>query len=145
MDRKITFAPAYDKRDPDPTKNYGIHGVEMRWILHGDEGAIQFIVYTGWHLPSVQAELDQKLDSRFPHLSCHPSGADVGYHSPKPRHEWQDAPRDNCHILDGPCYYDGSSLHAVDVLNILVEHGDEAVWAHLEKYYQDIFGGHDAN
>ena len=46
MHRRIEFAPAYDKRHPDPQKNYGIHGVEMRWLLEGPRGVIQFLVYT---------------------------------------------------------------------------------------------------
>lgn len=24
------FTPAYDKRDPDPKKNFGVHGVSLR-------------------------------------------------------------------------------------------------------------------
>jgi hypothetical protein len=83
MERIVEFNPAYDKRDSDPSKNYGIHGVNLRMILKGTKGAIQFVVYTNWHLPHVQAELDRRHD----HILCHPMPADLGYHSPTPRYE----------------------------------------------------------
>lgn len=57
LERITVFDPAFDKRDPDPKKNYGIHGVELRMVLKGPEGAVQFIVFTGWMLPKVQREL----------------------------------------------------------------------------------------
>jgi hypothetical protein len=59
--KEITFSPAFDKRDPDPQKNYGVHGVEMRWLLHGPDGVVQFLVFTGWNLPHVTKEMDERL------------------------------------------------------------------------------------
>lgn len=145
MNRRIEFAPAYDKRHPDPQKDYGIHGVEMRWLLEGPRGVIQFVVYTNWHLPGVQRELDLKslrtsliaLQARY-----HPMPADIGYHSPMPIREWQKEPTfQSCEYLGGkPCYYDGSSLGARDFFELLVEEGHEAVWQKMEEYYQRTFG-----
>jgi hypothetical protein len=41
-----------------------------------------------------------------------------------------------CEYLNGdPCFYDGSSLNAVQYFDILVEKGDEALWLKLEEYY----------
>lgn len=65
--RIIEVIPAYDKRDLDPAKNYGVHGVELRMLLQGSEGAVQFVVYTNRQLEHVQREfvsrlnLDQKI------------------------------------------------------------------------------------
>jgi len=42
-----------------------------------------------------------------------------------------------CPILKAPCYYDGSSLGAQKVFDILVEKGDEGVWEYMEKYYEN--------
>ena len=64
MEKTITFEPAYDKRDPDPSKNHGIHGAELRFILKGTEGAVQFVLSTNWQLPHVRAEQDTKILQR---------------------------------------------------------------------------------
>lgn len=145
LNRKIVFAPAWDKRSNDPHKNYGIHSAEMRWFVFNDKGAVQFIVYTNWHLPHVQAELDNKPKSdKFPHLLCHPQPADVGYHSPVPQYDGQTAASSNCEFLGGkPCYYDGSGLQAIDIFNTLVAEGSEAVWKELERRHEDLFGKED--
>ena len=136
----MEFTPAYDKRDPDPKKDYGIHGVNLRFVLKGSKGAVQFLLFTGWHLPHVREE----LEGRDPILS-QPIPADVGYHSPIPLHEWQIEPDfESCDYLDGkPCYYDGSGLAADDAFNALTENGDEGVWQYLRRYYQAIFNGGD--
>ena len=139
MKREIIFRPAFDKRSSDPKKNYGIHGVEMAWYLTGAAGVIQFVVYTAWHLPHVQAELDAKpIESRFPHLLHKPMPADIGYHSYIPRYEGQTLMTEECPLLDGaPCYYDGSGLNAEKGFVILCEKGSEGVWLWMEEWYQD--------
>lgn len=131
MERIVKFTPAFDRRDPDPSKNYGIHGVEMAMALKGDLGAVQFVLYTNWHLPHVRPTLSD--------LS--PLPADLGYHSPRPRYEGQQAVTEECRYVGGVCYYGGSSLRARDVFELLVREGDEAVWQLLESYYHEWLGG----
>lgn len=140
--KEIHFAPAYDKRHIDPEKNYGIHGVTLTFYLRGEKGVVQFVIYTNWHLPHVQEELDNKSDSQFPHLFCHPMGADVGYHSPVSLSEHNTKPlTGNCPVLGGvPCFYDGSGLWGVAVLERLITEGEDAVWEELEKAYSRWFG-----
>ena len=58
--KEIKFEAAYDKRDVDPKKNYGIHGVDLTFILKNEQGAVVFKLFTGWHLPHVQKELENK-------------------------------------------------------------------------------------
>ena len=135
LERKLEITPAYDKRSMEPGKDYGVHGVEMRWYVVGPAGAIQFVLYTNWHLKHVQDEQDARLDRRFPHLSCHPMPADIGYHSHVPHYEGHTPMSKECHILKGPCYYDGSGLQADDFYRILVEHGGDVLWEALEKRY----------
>lgn len=60
MKRIKEFSKAYDRRDPDPEKNYGIHGIDMRMVLIGDKGAVGFVLYTNRHLKHVQQELVDK-------------------------------------------------------------------------------------
>jgi len=136
MNREITFRPAWDKRNNDPKKNYGIHGADMIFILKGELGAIQFVVYTGWHLPHVADEYKYK-GSKI----SEPLAADVGYHSPKPMYEGQQQMQAKCEHLNGkPCYYDGSGLHAEKVFDMLIQQGSDAVWTYLESYYMECFG-----
>jgi len=132
MEKLVQFNPAYDKRDPDPTKNYGIHGVNIRMVLKGERGAVQFLIFTSWQLPEVQRSLRKQGE---------PMAADFGYHSPVPMCENQHAITEECEYLDGkPCYYDGSSLYAEKVFERLLREGDEAVWKELEEYYIEKFG-----
>lgn len=143
FEKRIEFKPAFDKRHDDPKKNYGIHGVDLAFYLLGEKGAIQFIVYTSWHLPHVQDELDSKpIDSRFPFLSHKPMAADLGYHSHKPMYEGQEHIMEDCPLLGwGKCYYDGSGLNAEKVFKVLTEEGSDGVWKYLENYYNETFEG----
>lgn len=140
MERIIEIIPAFDKRYTTPGKNYGVHGVDMRFVLKGNEGAVQFVLYTNWHLPHVEKELDSRTDIGFPHLSCHPQPADLGYHSPRPVYEGHKVVNDKCPYIDGrPCYYDGSGLNAEEVYKVMVEKGGDAMWKELKDYYDRTF------
>jgi hypothetical protein len=134
--REVEITAAYDKRDPNPAKNYGIHGVELRFVLRGPAGAVQFLLYTNWMLPHVEKDLDSKHGS---HSLCHPLPADLGYHSLRPMYESQEA-QPGCPYLDGkPCYYDGSGLNAKRVYDVMVAEGGDAMWKELEAYYAATF------
>lgn len=136
LERIVEFTPAFDKRHRDPSKNYGIHGVELRMVLKGEAGAVQFVLYTNWQLPHVTRELDAKRGS---HTLCHPMPADLGYHSPSPRWDDQTAQPD-CPYLDGkPCYYDGSGLNAERIYGVLLREGSDGVWRELREYYDELF------
>jgi hypothetical protein len=142
VERIVTFEPAYDKRDPNPSKNYGIHGVNLRFVLKSDKGAVQFVIYTNWMLPHVTQELLRKANSKLSiEMNFLPMPADRGYHSPIPRYEGQNIVSESCEYLNGkPCYYDGSGLAAEDIYKRLVAEGDSAVWEELEAYYEQTFG-----
>ncbi len=136
MKQIIELTPAFDKRHSDPSKNYGIHGVDLRMILQGKLGAVQFVLYTNWQLPHVTAE----QNNRKGHLFCQPLPADLGYHAPTPQHEGQPS-QPNCPYLDGqPCYYDGSGLQAEAVYQTLLTEGSEGVWNVLKQKYKSLFG-----
>jgi len=141
MKKTITFSPAFDKRNSNPSKNYGIHGVEIRFVLKAELGAVQFVLATNWQLPHVQKEFDAKQpDSRFPYMFHSPMPHDIGYHSYKPMYEGQEQISDSCEYLDGkPCYYGGSALNAERYFDILKAEGDEGLWKALEQYYKDVF------
>jgi hypothetical protein len=133
--RTVRFEPAWDRRNSIPRKNYGVHGVEITFYLRGPEGVIQFKLYSGWHLPHVLEE----WKSKGVPLPC-PMAVDLGYHSPAPMYEGHTLITEKCEILDGkPCYYDGSSLAAEKIFNILLTEGDEAVWQAMEESYRQTF------
>ncbi len=135
LERIVQLHPAYDRRDPDPNRNYGIHGVDLRMIVKGKNGATQFVLYTGWHLPHVQEELKRK-----DRILSEPLPADVGYHSLTPRYEGHTAMGGTCDILGTTCYYDGSGLQAKEVFKRLLCEGDTGVWDELETRYKELFG-----
>jgi hypothetical protein len=129
--REIAMSPAYDKRHPDPNKNYGIGSVTVTFILKGERGAVQFKLGSGWFLP----------ESQKPGISDdYPMAWDKGYHSYIPRYDGQTPITDSCHVLDGkPCYYDGSTLNAEPLLDVLLREGSEGIWRELEQYYKETF------
>lgn len=115
FEKTIEFRPAYDKRDPNPLKNYGIHGVDMCWYLKGPKGVIQFVVFNVFHKPTP-AYLD--------------------YHSYIPMYEGQTSA--DCHLVD-KCFYGGSSLQVHSIFTILLEKGSDGVWAALEERYNQLW------
>lgn len=138
FERIIQFDPAYDKRHKNPSKNYGIHGVTLRFVLKGEKGAINFVVFTNWMLPHIEKEYENKgLKPGVEYRISRPMPADLGYHSHVPQYEGQTI-MDDCPWLDGkPCYYDGSTLHAETIFKVLVEEGGDALWEQLEKEYNE--------
>lgn len=142
--RTITFSPAFDRRDPDPSKNYGIHGVNMSWFVEKDNREIQFVVFTSWHLPHVAKERRENLVDdalRWPNIKCffEPFPNDIGYHSPEPMYEGQMLMDEDCGFTGGVCYYDGSSLNADVYFDLLVAEGGEALWRALEEEWSRRF------
>ena len=128
--REITFEPGYDHRDDPDAKQrqHGCHGMNLRFVLHGEHGSVQFLLYTGW-LPG------QSSFAAGPALS--PMGADVGYHWDEPRYEGQDW--HSCAMRPaGRCYYDGSGLQADELFQKFTREGDAVVWRTLEERYADL-------
>jgi hypothetical protein len=102
FERIVEFEPAFDKRSSDPKKNYGIHGLQIRMVLKGVKGAVQFLIYTNWQLPHVTEEAMPRAayaDDLAMELRCFwtPMAADLGYHSKFPMYEGQE-PMGSVHV-----------------------------------------------
>jgi hypothetical protein len=140
FEKSVEITPAFDRRNDDTHKNYGIHGVDMKFLLKGPKGVIQFALSTNWHLPNVNKELQAGCSCRM-HCFMEPMATDIGYHSYVPIHEDQHPISQSCPYLEGkPCYYDGSSLQAQEIFDIMVSQGGDAMWAEMESRYKDLFG-----
>lgn len=139
LTREIRIRPGYDKRNPDPKKNYGVHGCEVMFYLHspGKIKSVYLVLYTDWLPLNVQKEemgsgvIQQVIGEQ-------PMASDLGYHSPVPFYDGQS--KRPCDISkNGYCYSDGSGLEGERVRNIMLEEGDDGVWRELETYWREVF------
>lgn len=133
--KRIFIRPAFDKRDTDPSKNYGIHGADMIFTLIGEKGAVSFVLYTNWHLPHVVEEFHRKPD----HIICKPLPADIGYHSPYPMYEGQKSRNGCCEYIGVPCYSDGSASNSDAYYEALISRGSKGLWKKMKLYYKIKF------
>lgn len=138
--RRVTeWTPAYNKI----AEGYGRHGMDLRFVLVGEKGAIQFLLFTQW-LTS-----EDRYDNEHGGLRCpdgrrrkdesQPSPADLGYHAKAPQYEDQQPMERECEYTGGACYYDGSGLNAEDVFDVFTDEGEEAMWKLLEGVYYTQF------
>lgn len=132
----IRFRVAFDKRSPEPNKNYGIGDMHIIFLVIGPKGAVQWLIGTGWYVDSACKHLmgfarNSLTDQR------RPNGWDLGYHSKEPKYEDQ-SPMDQCDICE-PCYYDGSSLNAELPIEGFLSGGLEYLWPKLEAFYRFTF------
>jgi len=137
FEKIIKFSPAFDKRNSDPKKNYGIGAVKVYMVLKGGGKAVHFVFSTGMYLPKTH----QTWLSRFPYNREPYIGYDVGYHDTEPHYEGQTHSQEKCEWLNGkPCYCDGSALRAEEFMKVLVKKGSGAVWRLLKKDLKDLLG-----
>lgn len=164
LERRTYFRPAWHKVNEDPAKDYGVHGMEIWFVLIGPKGAVHFGLSTGMMLTeTIEWWRATGRGNSTSHLF--PMGIDVGYHSPVPMHDFQkesgpvwptkirktgdgmldvvfdkvgDAPP-NCEYIGVPCYSDGSALRADDWKSIFLAEGDDIIWEMLEEDYNVRF------
>ena len=131
----INFECKFGSKDcrPDSGGSHGVHGLQIRFIVKGAEGAVQFLLYTDW-MPQATGKFPRKWGGAYT------MPADLGWHSKTPRYDGQTVIDEHCEFCDGqPCYYDGSGLNATDAMYALVNGGDEGLWKFLSKYYSSVF------
>jgi hypothetical protein len=140
-DREIDFEPGFDcirfeckngneTCRPGRGGSHGRHGVTIRWLLRGEKGAVQFVLYTHWGPEPVRFSSEKVMSP----LPC-----DLGYHSLTPHYPDQSS-MGPCQYLGGAeCYYDGSGLNAEEPFRVLCNEGGEALWGYLEEYYKATF------
>ncbi len=137
--RSVTFQAAWDRRDPNPHKNYGVHGVQIDFVLRGSAGAVYFPVRTSWMLPEVN-EWHRQLAAENPFLLRaveKPICAPFSIHSPTQREGWQHSGEEICEFLGAPCWAESSSYLAPDaVWEKMLREGSEGFWKAIEEIYR---------
>ncbi|HEY7009066.1 MAG TPA: hypothetical protein VH395_09010 [Jatrophihabitantaceae bacterium] len=138
--REVLFEAGYDYRAEDANKPFGqkrgAHGLNIRFLLHRPRGTVQFLIFTHW-LPGTVGPIGEIPLQRLAPVG--PMAADLGYHWDEAHYD--DQPQQQCDVRpSGSCFYDGSGLNAQPVFAALLEHGDEAVWALLRDYYDELAG-----
>lgn len=146
LKKQIIFTPGYDyvvRPTKKYGKEYGRHCMELTFLLQGKLGAVQFKMYTGWY-PRIKRgwgvlHSESTIDTtKLP--SVFPMAVDLGSHSPKPMYKGQTPIHGKCPVLDGRCYYSGSTLQADRVMCSFINKGEKALWKELREYYMMTFG-----
>jgi hypothetical protein len=129
--RIVTLDPKHPKYDGQKT--------EIRMVLQGDKGAVQFVCCAPRPAGTSKANFLQTL----PSLTV--EGWDVGYHDTKPHYDGQTATEFTADWVcpyvpaGSPCYYDGSGLRAhMWVDRILKPGGTRAIWRALRGEYRIV-------
>jgi len=150
LERRIEFNVGYDHREfPEECGGggHGQSGMDMRWVLSGPLGAVQWVVHmVNWvpgnvrSIKGVEERLPVSLVPCMQHGLGDLYATDLGYHSPIELYEGQyHTEPGKCEYLPGQdCYYDGSGLNAEPLLEAFLNHGPMAVWAALARYYNDV-------
>lgn len=149
LEKIIQFDPAWDRRDPRPSKNYGVHGVEINFILRGPHGATSFRLFTHWMLPHVVREQVKKYTSRAldegqAYYLLSPMPADLGFHSVEPveyatQMDYCTTIYDDSQEAKKGCWYDGSGLQAEQLFEEFVAKGEDVIWERLGQNYTELF------
>lgn len=146
LQRHTVFTPGFDRRNPDPSKDYGISGGKFIFVVSGPLGAVHFVLGMNLYPASAIDHLVRHHNNNASALmgTFGPMGFDVGYHSPVPRYDDQSVSSDACEWLGGrPCYSDGSGLRADEWKNKFLDGGTEWLWPALEQEYRDRFDTHE--
>jgi len=123
---KLCLVSRYEER-PSPQRIY------CRWSVVGPPyGAVQYVEF---RYPSdstaykILSESGLVTDRRW--------AVDLGYHAVEPQYEGQ--PSMDCDVLEGRCFYDGSTRAAEGGREVFDEGGEERLYAYLKDYFHKRF------
>lgn len=145
FERRIDARAAFDKRDPDPSKNYGIGGVLFHFNLVSEKAAVTFVLSTGWLLPETVGVTNESsnhyrraLDAR--ELTA-PMPAGLYFHVAEPIADHMNE-HIECDVLPGGrCYGDVTFIGSARPFFALIERGLEGLWEQLEVELNSFVGG----
>ncbi len=150
LEESVQFTPGYNC-PVGSMQGHGVHGMEICWYLRGPNGGAQFRIYTDWTPGPVRPGHGIAPDgssNRYDRSPVtgeweprYPMGADVGYHARVPQWEGDKPISDDCPVIGGVCYYDGSGMRADKLVREFIPHGEEVIWHELEDVYRSIRTG----
>jgi hypothetical protein len=95
---------------------------ETRWAVLGPLGAVDF------HM------------TNRPVIDHRSGGIEMHYRTPPDYMSDQAPSHEHCRLLDAPCWHDGSSLYASEVLiPYALTHTEDELWRLLEHEYRERF------
>lgn len=134
--REIVFSPAFDKRNPDPTKNYGICAITIAFNLSSSRGTLVLRLLTNQGLPETVKEYNEKGGIFTWKYQAWGLGS-LDMHSFKPHFVGHQKSSRKCDFIGKKyCYVDGSCLAAEKMADILLREGTEGLWNAMEKRYK---------
>lgn len=122
--RKLDAMQAFDLRDPNPSKNYGIGSLDLWFVVKRANVAVTWRLFTGWYLEKNRDRPARYTDGL----------GSIDWHSPVPLYVDQ-TPQHDCMHTGGDCYCDGSSLESNTLFNKWLE-DQEYVWVELEEWLE---------
>lgn len=130
------FSPSWNALHPEPDKNYGVSNAKIHFILLGPKGAIELELSTTWATQSVQQHLAKFTSGEN---FREPTVAWLTIHGRAPLYEGHDLAMENCQLLNGKCYCNGSGTLAEELSKGLIARGSNWVWEKLFAIYQNKF------
>ncbi len=125
---------------PGSGGSHGKHGLEIEFIVKGEQGAVTFLLYTGWFPQQIPEKTKGNSIVAWGKSTVLP--VNLGYHSKTHQYDRQEPTSQSCELCDKQvCFYDGSTLNAQDAMYALVNGGDVKLWEFLESYYNYVFNG----
>jgi hypothetical protein len=125
--RRMTVPIGYGERSGE--------GPYMAWIVDTPEGAAVFL--------TMAIDIPQKLFMTVIVDGVQVMGMDVGGHRAVRTSEWENF-HEECPYREGQeCFYDGSGLMAIELLEAYERSGfdEEIIWTALTAYHKAVIGG----
>jgi hypothetical protein len=140
-EQRIWMSPAFKLTDPNPSKNYGISGVDIHFAERRGDIVVdtRFLtdMYLEWEKPMPRYR-DKPMYPMCTGLYTH--------HKEKPADE-DDYYYENeeCNLTEaGKCWGEmGSALYGEYIGRRLVAEGSAAVWDEIDKQFKSLEGGDD--
>lgn len=127
--RWMEMRAGWDKRDPEPRKNFGIHGAELIFGVSRGNLAVVLVWMTPFYLRETRKHL------QYHRLRDYDGLGSIDYHSKVQLYEGQ-SKITNCEYTGGDCYCDGSAIAAGELFDRTVEDPEE-IWKTLVSWLEE--------
>jgi hypothetical protein len=140
--RRLWIRPGWDKRNLEPTKNYGIGGMSIWFGVIRDWRAMSWTVSIPVYPSDLQLEMNQRArNGEFNNCPDHISFGALNYHRPPTEEEAREHHcSSTCEFIESACSSDGSYTAGNAIGHIFVNNGLEDVFNELELAWRERFG-----